>query len=412
VVPGLLTFGGLSVGGPVVNLIVVPLFGFVVVPLALAGLLALAVADGLAGVLLRPAAASIEAVLDVLARIAELPGIWLEPGTAPLWTIIAAGVAAVGLLLPLPGTARAALVLVIAPALCWRPEPLPSGAYLVTVLDVGQGLATVVRTRSRTLLFDAGPAWRGGGDAGASVVVPFLAAAGVRQVDALVLSHGDLDHRGGADSVERRYRPARRWVGPDAAREGSEGAACTDGGGWRWDGIEFRFLHPPAGEGLAGNDSSCVLLVAGPGGRTLLTGDIEAAAETVLLEARRIGVADLVVAPHHGSDTSSTPQFVAATKARWVVFPAGRDNRWGFPAPAVQARWAGSGARHWTTGLDGAVEFAFPSGATTRDPRGWRCEQPRFWRYRRCRRGTRVPGPNDSQYHAADPAPRSEGPDG
>jgi competence protein ComEC len=411
-VPGLLVFGGIPAYGPVANLVAVPLFGLLVVPLALAGLLGLAVADPVAAVSWTPAAALIDGMLAVLGWMSDWPGAWVPTTGPPAGWLGAAGVAAAALLLPLPRSTRAACAILAVPLVCWRPVPLPAGAYRVSVLDVGQGLAVVVRTRRHTLVFDTGPAWRGGGDAGAAMVVPFLAAAGVERIDALVLSHGDGDHRGGTDSLVRNYPPASRWFGPDVPPRGGAARRCAAGEGWRWDGVEFRFLHPPRVSGLAGNDSSCVMRVTGPGGRTLLTGDIEAPAEAALVGGGSNLAADLVVAPHHGSRTSSTTPFVVATGARWVIFPAGRHNRWGFPASDVVARWRTAGARVWTTGDDGAVQLLFDAAGPVEDPRGWRCERRRFWRPADCTVPGRVPGPNDSQYHLPDPAPTRKGPDG
>jgi competence protein ComEC len=414
--PGLMVFGGLPLYGPLVNLVAVPLFGLVVVPLALAGLLALAFSERLAASLWRLLAPILEGFLDGLEAVAEMPGAWQQPATVPGWALAVAGMAALALLLPFGRPVRFAWLLVLVPVLWWRPSALPAGAYRVTVLDVGQGLAVVVETRRRVLVFDTGPAWRSGRDAGAAVVVPFLRGAGIEQVDALVLSHGDGDHRGGAASIEQRIRVDRRWVGPDAANvypAGPDVRPCAAGVNWRWDGVRFRFLHPSAGAGVRGNDSSCVLRVEGPGGRTLLTGDIEAPGEAALLAERARLATDLLVAPHHGSRTSSTAPFVAATAPRWVVFPAGFGNRWGFPAAEVRARWQRAGAGLWTTGEDGAVQVEFASAGVAGPPTGWRCRAPRAWRRARCATDAgrdRVPGAGDSQYDSADPVPRLSGP--
>lgn len=413
--PGLLVFGGLPAYGPAVNLLAVPLFGLVVVPLALAGLVALVLADGLAATLWWPLAGLLDGLLATLTAIAALPGAWLRPVGPPAWVLALAALAGAALLLPGSRVARCALVPLILPALFWRPLPLPHGDYRLAVLDVGQGLSVVVETRSRVLVFDAGPAWRSGRDAGAAVVSPYLQARGIRRIDALVLSHGDGDHRGGADSLARRLPIGRRWVGPDTKLSDIAGTLCARGAGWHWDGVDFRFLHPAPESRHRGNDSSCVLLIDGPGGRTLLPGDIEARAEAALVAGPDPLAADLVVAPHHGSATSSTPAFVRATKPRWVVVPAGHGNRWGFPAAAVRDRWQGAGARLWSTGEQGAVALRFPARGEARPPRGTRCSERRFWRRADCHSPTppaRVPGPGNSQYDSADPAPPWSGPDG
>jgi competence protein ComEC len=402
--PGLMIFGGLPLYGPLVNLVAVPLFGLAVVPLALAGLLLLPMSPALAAALWAPLGWLLPAGLDGLGSIASLPGAWLQPPRMPAWMLGVAGAAAGALLLPVGRIARLALLLALLPALSWQPVPLPAGAYRVTALDVGQGLAVVVRTRGHALLFDAGPRWRSGRDAGAAVVLPWLKSAGVDRLDGLVVSHGDNDHRGGVASVAAGLPVRRRWVGPDVPSGPlTKGAdACGAGVAWRWDGVDFRFLHPPPTATGGGNDSSCVLLIAGRGGRTLLSGDIEAPAEARLVASRIDLGADLVIAPHHGSRTSSTPALVAATAPRWVVVPAGYGNRWGFPAPEVSARWRAVGAEIQVVGEQGAVEAEFGPAGVAKAPTGWRCAQRRFWRRSDCP-PRRVPGTNDSQYDAPDP---------
>lgn len=243
------------------------------------------------------------------------------------------------------------------------------GELQVTVVDVGQGLAVVLRTREHTLVYDTGPSWHGGGATAAITLVPVLREAGVRRVDLLVLSHGDDDHAGGTAVLARSL--------PVMDRLGWGGRSCRRGQDWRWDGVEFRVLHPADGS-LSGNDSSCVLAVRAAGHSLLLTGDIEAPAEAALLAAGGDLRSQVLIAPHHGSSSSSTAALVAATQPELVIFATGRANRWHFPRPAVLRRWQGTGAQVLITGRDGAVSVHFgPSGMTwsselARAPWPWR----------------------------------------
>jgi competence protein ComEC len=255
----------------------------------------------------------------------------------------------------------------------------------LTVLDVGQGLATVVETRSHVMVFDAGPSYRSGADAGQLVVVPYLQSRGIHRVDALVASHDDDDHKGGASSVvaaldveQTIVGPSVRSLGPGAERAGAW-VRCRAGRRWVWDGVSFEWLHPGAGPYERDNDSSCVLRVSSGEHRFLLTGDIEVAAEAEVLTTARLGPVEIVVAPHHGSRTSSSPAFVAATRPRWVVFSVGHRNRWGFPAPAVVARWERVGAHTLRTSASGAICFVAQPGKPLSDPGQWRIDRRRLW---------------------------------
>ncbi|MDZ7748603.1 MAG: MBL fold metallo-hydrolase [Halofilum sp. (in: g-proteobacteria)] len=256
------------------------------------------------------------------------------------------------------------------------PARPPAGAVWLDVLDVGQGLAAVVRTAEHTLVYDTGDRFSARFNAGSAVVVPFLRHAGTRALDALVVSHGDSDHAGGTAAVRRAFPPARLWAGEPRAL-GRDARLCRAGTAWRWDGVDFRFLHPDPDAGLLGNDASCVLRIDAPGGRILLPGDIERAGERRLLARGAALAADVVVAPHHGSATSSTPAFVARVAPRWVIYAVGHGNRWGFPDPAIMARWRPAGFAR--TDCAGALHLRIEPGSGVRPPRPWREQRRRFW---------------------------------
>jgi competence protein ComEC len=240
--------------------------------------------------------------------------------------------------------------------LAW-PQPLPvRGGLEITALDVGQGLAVLVRTPHHSLLFDAGPAFDEGFDAGASVVAPYVLSRGLQGIDLLLLSHGDNDHAGGVPAVRRLLRVAREIGTP-------EGEPCVDGQRWEWDGVRFEILHPPSadedsGAGrkpLSDNNRSCVLKIEGPFS-ALLPGDIEKAAEARLLALHEHRLrADLLIAPHHGSKSSSTAGFAAAVSPLRVIFASGWHNRFDHPRPEVVRRYGDCGAHLEMTGEDGAI---------------------------------------------------------
>lgn len=360
---------------PLVNLVVVPWFGMTVVPAVLFAAVALLVdATSAAAALLAAAEGAVALAWPVMAAAAALPLVAL-PAPSP-WALAAAAVAVFLLLAARRMPGRWLALAFAAPLAFGAPPPPPMGAVTVTVLDAGQGLAVLVRTRRHSLLYDAGPAYRGF-DAGAQVVAPSLRALGVARLDALVLSHGDRDHAGGAAAVVRAFRPARVLSGEAGRFAGA--MACVDGQRWTWDGVTFTFLAPPPGAADNPNDASCVLRVAGAGGAVLLTGDIERAAERELLARHRHRLrAAAVLVPHHGSRTSSSPAFVAAVGASVAIVSAARHSRHGHPHPQVAARYRRAGGEVWNTAEEGAITLTLTADGALAVT-GERRRRPGLW---------------------------------
>lgn len=264
---------------------------------------------------------------------------------------------------------RALAVICVAPLLMQPTRP-PENGLEVMALDVGQGLAVVVRTNNHALLYDAGPAFAGGFDAGESVVAPNLLGMGIRELDVLMLSHGDRDHAGGVGAVRKRIS-IQREIGTDESRP------CRAGQQWQWDGVSFSVLHPDD-QNWSDNNRSCVLRVDGAFS-ALLAGDIEKAAERHLLQEDPASLrAELLIAPHHGSRTSSTEAFVRAVKPQQVLFGAAWRSHFGHPVAAVQARYLELGAQTHTTGVHGAVRFWRDASGALRAER-FRPKAARFW---------------------------------
>jgi competence protein ComEC len=362
-----------SVVGPLANLVAVPVVSLVVVPsllaaTALAGL-------GLAGAgaaLLGASAWVMGALWRLLEQLATWPGaeLYLPEPTTP--ALAAALVGAAVLLAPraLPG--RAAGLVLLLPLLVPRVDRPAPGTFALHVLDVGQGLAVLVRTREHALLYDAGAALPGGFDLGQAAVVPALRALDVRRLDRLVVSHGDMDHAGGVGAVARAYAPRTL----SSARRFPE--RCAAGARWTWDGVTFEFLHPPAGFPDVDNDSSCVLRVEGAFGAALLPGDVSAVIEQRLVHADARLAADVLVVPHHGSRSSSSDAFLDAVGPAVALVSAGHRNRFGHPAPDVVARYVRRGvALHGTAERGMLTVHVGERGPTVR---GYRQERSRWWR--------------------------------
>jgi competence protein ComEC len=372
-------FGQVSVVGSLVNFLAIPAFSFVILPLVLAGALLVVVAPPAGEAVLELAAGAVGVFSAVNAWFAALPFAAVElPPVGPL-ALGAGVVGAVLALWPRPFAGRWLAPACLLPLLGGGvPRPGP-GAFDLTVIDVGQGLAVLVRTARHSLLFDAGPTWRGA-DAGERAVLPVLGALRVRHLDRLVVSHGDNDHRGGVPAVLARHPRALTLAGDWAAEAIPHRRPCVAGETWSWDGIRFGIVHPdPGATWRRDNDASCVLAVDGPGGSALLAGDIEAQGEAALLASGRLQRADVVVAPHHGSRTSSSPDFVAALRPRFVVFATGYANRWGFPKPDVVERWVAAGSCPLDTALAGAVRFRVAPGHGAALERVERRDARRLW---------------------------------
>jgi competence protein ComEC len=348
-------FGQVSIVSVIVNLIAIPVFAFVVVPASLLTAIAALIGADIGGL-----AAATGVMADAVWRLLEMAADYrlaaFELPRPPLSVLLLA-LAAISMGIGrhrLPGRRLALLALL--PLLVDHSRSPAPGFMRATILDVGHGLAVAMQTESHRVLYDAGPLFRSGFDAGAEIVTPALTALGDGTLDLLIVSHGDSDHAGGAGAIVGRYPEARVMTGPDVAMPATE--RCIAGRAWNFDGVHFRVLHPPESSSLEGNDSSCVVRVETRAGSLLLTGDIEARAEAVLMAIGNLD-ADVVVVPHHGSQTSSTSAFVRAVAPQAAIVSAGHNNRWGFPKPDVSRRWLDAGADVLVTGDLGAIDIAF-----------------------------------------------------
>ena len=355
----LVWFQQMSLVSPLANAVAIPLVSLVVTPLALAGsVLPLDFIPKLAH-------AAMAVQMWLLEWCAGLPlAVWQQHAPAA-WTVALALAGIAWLLLPWGVPARWMGLPLLLPMFAVAP-PLPApGAAWITVLDVGQGLAVLVQTRRHALLYDTGPAYSPEADSGMRVILPYLRASGIADLDAMIVTHEDNDHAGGAVSVLSGLPVGVLYSSLPASHPALLAAPayrlpCATGQGWDWDGVRFDLLHPTAGsyaiDGLKSNDRSCVLKITTAHGAALLTGDIEARSEQELLQrAPQALRADVLVVPHHGSNTSSTDEFIAAVRPRWAVFPTGYRNRLGHPKEEVVERYRSSGAQILRTDSAGAA---------------------------------------------------------
>ena len=376
----LLLFGQLSSVSPLANLFAIPLVEFLITPLTLLGSL-----PGMDAPL-HWAHDLLAGCVWLLQILASWP-LWqqAEPRS---WAVGLALVGALWWLLPrgFPGRWLGAVWMLPA-LLVTVPQP-PAGALWVSTIDVGQGLAVLLRTANYTLLFDSGPHYNSTSDSGARIIAPYLRGVGVTHLDAMLLSHDDNDHTGGAVSVLNAMPVASVITSLPRthvifSHYAQPVRPCLAGQQWNEDGVNFEMLHPyPASytdASLRDNHRSCVLKVTSRGGSVLLTADIEAADEAQILALTPAALpATLLVAPHHGSRTSSTPDFIAAVQPKWTVFPVGYLNRFGHPNSEVVARYRAMGSGLWRSDQDGLVEARFTPGALPQIS-AWRQLQRHYW---------------------------------
>ncbi|WP_242604466.1 DNA internalization-related competence protein ComEC/Rec2 [Legionella gresilensis] len=316
-----------SINGLLANLIAIPVVGYLIVPLSLLSLMvSLWVTEPW---VLWPVDSLIKGLLIFLKWVDKLTFLNLNFALPEFYTLLALVISIVIIfLLPLNKLRIGAGILLCAGLLPKYPEVNFNQARL-DVLDVGQGLAIVVRTARHVLLYDTGMKFYKGGDMGQMAIIPYLNKHGIKKIDKVIISHPDLDHRGGLPSLEEKYGQVDLLVDNPKFYQGGEN--CHDYPAWQWDGISFSFL-PIHLTDHSKNNSSCVLKITTPVGSALLTGDIEVAAEDYLIRhfAEQLP-SDVLVVAHHGSKTSSSQKFIKLVAPKLALISAGFDNRYHFP---------------------------------------------------------------------------------
>ena len=371
-------FGQTSIVSPLANAFAIPAISLIVVPLAILG--SLIHAD----FILQIAHFILEICMQGLTFLSNLPT-W-QQAAPPMWALFAAMLGILWLLLPRGFPQRWLGLVLMTPLFFVSLPKLAEGEMQVAVLDVGQGLAVVIKTANHTLLYDAGPQFSSQSDAGSRIVVPYLRGQGIKKLDGFIVSHNDNDHSGGAASVLAQMPVTWLASSYDLTTEISpppKQLKCFAGQRWQWDGVQFEVLYPSVESyqnlEIKDNDRSCVLKVVSQFGSALLTGDIEKKAETYLLQANQDALAsDVLIAPHHGSKTSSTLDFMAAVGAQQVIFTVGYLNRFKHPKPLIVERYQASGADILRSDYSGALLFNF-NAAQDIQTEQWRLTHRKYW---------------------------------
>lgn len=379
--PLLAMFQQVSIISPLANAFAIPVVSLVVVPLTL-----LAAVPWL-DVLLLPAHEVMSWCMVLLTWMSGFPAAVWQQHAPPAWTIAVAMIGIIWVLLPKGFPGRWVGVFGLAPMFLALPPVPPAGALWLTVLDVGQGLAVVARTHSHALLYDAGPEYGAESDSGSRIIVPFLRGEGITHLDGMIITHHDSDHSGGALSVLDAVPVG--WFASSLSDEdpilehATNGIPCHAGQSWQWDGVRFDMLHPGLAAyenpNLKTNDLSCVLKITVGANSVLLPGDIEKRSERELLE-RSAGLlpSSVLIAPHHGSRTSSTQEFIRAVNPRLTIFTVGYRNRFGHPKEEIVQRYRIQGSRLLRSDEEGAVTLRFEGQGASSVESDRRMRQ-RYW---------------------------------
>jgi len=371
-----LLFQQVSLISPLANAVAIPLVSWLITPLALLGVLIPPLWHAAAWLMTWLGAA--------LAWASSLPLAVTSLPAPDAWAIALALTGTVWMLLPRGFPLRLLGLLLWLPLLFPLRDAIAPDHFRADVIDVGQGTAVLIRTANRALLYDTGAAFADS-DSGERIVVPFLRAAGVGELSGLIVTHDDSDHSGGMRSVLRDIPTGWLLHGLPAASPLLEGVPaarhCMRGQRWTWDGVLFEILNPVsiayAETSRRDNDYSCVLRVSSGRHSLLLTGDGERRTELELLESGQVAPVRVLLAGHHGSLTSSIPEFVAATRPEWVVFTQGYRNRYGHPHPRVQARFRDIDAHALRSDSGGLIRLDF--GEAGVEASQYRPAHRRYW---------------------------------
>jgi competence protein ComEC len=373
----LFLFQQASLVSPVANLVAIPVVSFLVVPFVLLATSIVWLMPEIASVLYSITDSILNVLWWWLSFLADTPvSQWY--GVKP--TLISLCLAIVGfvlLLTPKGWPAKYLGFFFILPLL-WPNTDVPKyGEVEFTLLDVGQGLASVVQTQHHTLVFDTGPQFNQHFDTGAAVVIPFLRQKNIKNLDMLIVSHEDTDHRGGLDSMRKELKITELISG--YSERGSR--ACRAGQHWRWDGVSFEILNPSDTDvNTKRNNASCVLRVSAGSESVLLSADIEKKAERRLVEkyAEQLK-STYLVAPHHGSKTSSSSVFLDMVDPEYVLIPVGYKNRYRMPHLSVLQRYRVRNIVIIETFSSGAISVRFGQKSSNKIPEQYRTDSQKYW---------------------------------
>jgi len=364
----------------IANSIAIPWLGFLILPFCLLGGLFVLIIPAIGDILLMLADKSLGLLWWLLVSLAQLQvSSWQHAiFSQTLLMVTVAGF--ILLLLPAGFPGKWFGLIWILPLIVTKPARPEAGDFDLALLDVGQGLSVIVQTKSHMLVYDAGPRFADAMDMGASVVLPYLQTIDAKQIDMLVVSHGDNDHIGGVRAILKKF--SVKWVRTSVPEKLPSPVTdyCFAGSAWQWDGVNFSFLYPTRDNLHLSNDSSCVLRIDNGKQSVLLTGDIEKYAETDLLARIPDQLAvNILIAPHHGSKTSGLSKFVSAVHPQFVLYATGYFNRYHFPHHSVISAYTEIGSSQLDTAKTGTILFKLNKDKALQQPELYRQTHKKYW---------------------------------
>ena len=358
----LLIFQQVSLIAPIANFIAVPIFSFIAVPLALLGVVLMFVLPMIATKLFFIVDLSLQGLVTILEYLAELPFATINHPKTSVWSLIFAVPGVLLLLAPRGMPCRWLSLALFLPLIYTQSEKPDVGSIKLTVLDVGQALSLVVQTQNHWLVFDTGAKFSGESDMGKSILLPFLRQQGAETINKLIISHGDNDHIGGAVSLLKGLPVQQVLTSAMEQLKDYTPVKCVAGQNWEWDKVSFTILSPQH-DFVSDNNNACVLKIQTEQGTVLLPSDIETSAEAWLIETYGDKLkADILIAPHHGSKTSSTVEFLYAVHPELVLISAGYRNQFGHPHQDILARYKNNQSQWLNTADRGAITLSAKSG--------------------------------------------------
>lgn len=373
--PSIILLKGVSGLGFIANFIAIPLVTVVTVPLLLLSLLLMPVEKSAAVIAIDFANSSIEALFFILHQLQSYGvNFWgFSIGEPTFLTIVIASVGVILLLLPRGIPVKWLGLLCLVPLLFSERNDF---ILKVTAFDVGQGTAVIVETPDFELIYDTGKKYSDSFNIGEHILAPYLKNEKREDVDLLMISHNDLDHAGGVDGLLKTINVKNIYAGELNKNTQLKAQQCVAGQQWQWNKVFFSVLWPTheyikatqakadtvnsaqAAALINSNNLSCVLLIRYQSISILLAGDIEKSIEKQLIERQLIpNNINVLLAPHHGSQTSSHKNWIDYLNPEYVIFSTGYKNSYGHPHKKVMKRYKKNNATLLNTANDGAIEF-------------------------------------------------------
>ncbi|VAW91876.1 DNA internalization-related competence protein ComEC/Rec2 [hydrothermal vent metagenome] len=387
----LLFFSESSIISPIANFIVVPIFSFFIVPAIFFAACILMIFPAISSVIFDVVIFVLDKIWIFLEYLAELKFSTIQVNHISLPVFLFFCVAILLLFLPKKFPAKWIAPLFLLPLIFNKAQVPDFGTANITLLDVGQGLSVVIQTKEHVLVYDTGTRFSKSFNTGDTVIIPYLKSKGLSEIDVLMISHGDNDHIGGVNSVVSTINVSKILTSVPAKVKSKIAHQnkkipidfCNSDNEWHWDGVDFKIIHPKANSTLRKNNASCVIQISTANSKIknsiLLTGDIESKAERQIIKNKSLDLrSTILIAPHHGSKTSSTAAFINKINPDYVLYPVGYRNRYRFPSNLVSKRYKDRGVVEYSTSEFGSITFILEP-QLLKKPELYRVSQRRFW---------------------------------